>query len=154
MHLKSKPILLSLLSGSVWAMIGYGVGYSLSPIRSAPSEVGRMFLGGILAAPLIGLLLGRVSRNFTSFERSSRLVVALGDLYLATWLFLLTSIFGRLFFEFSGLVHQSLFRILVFDPLMASVFGLTYTGYFVALWPLSYWNHVLVARAWNEARLP
>jgi hypothetical protein len=40
--------------------------------------------------------------------------------------------------------------VLVLDPVMGAFFGLTYTGYFLLLWPLSYVNHALVARAWKE----
>jgi len=33
----------------------------------------------------------------------------------------------------------------------AFVWGLTFTGYFLVLWPLAYLNHSVVARAWSEA---
>ena len=132
-------------------MIGYVIANSLAPIRSSTAEVGRMFLGGLLAAPFIGLLIGLISRQFTSLGRSSRVVIALADLYLATWLFLLAAGIARLFVEFSGLVQQLAFRSLIVDPAVGALLGLTYTGYVLVLWPLSYANHVLVARAWKAA---
>ncbi len=70
MEVKNKPALYSILSGCVWAMIGYLVAYSVAPIRSSAAEVGQMFLGGVLAAPFIGLLIGVISRRFTSLGRS------------------------------------------------------------------------------------
>ena len=149
MEMKSRPAVYSVLSGCLWAMIGCVVAYSASPIRSTLADVGRMFLGGVLAAPFIGLLIGLMSRQFTSLGRSRRVAVALVDLYLATWLFLLATGIARLFVEFSGLVQQLAFRALIVDPAMGVLFGLTYTGYVLVLWPLSYANHLIVSRAWK-----
>ena len=47
MEVKNKPALYSILSGCVWAMIGYLVAYSVAPIRSSAAEIGQMFLGGV-----------------------------------------------------------------------------------------------------------
>ncbi len=58
--------------------------------------------------------------------------MALGDLYLGAFLFLWAA----------GI-----------DPVRGVLLGLTFTGYFLVLWPLSYLNHALVARAWNAARV-
>jgi hypothetical protein len=91
-----------------------------------------------------------VSRRFASLGLSWRIAVALGDLYVATFLFILAGGVARLLFEFSGLPQQLAPRVLVLDPVMGAFFGLTYTGYFLVLWPLSYVNHVFVARAWSE----
>jgi hypothetical protein len=151
MKVKSKPALYSVLSGCLWAMVGYGIAYSAAPIRTTPFEVGRTFFGGLVAAPLIGLLIGVISRKFVNLGRSSRVAVTLADLYLATWLFLLAAGIVRLLVEFSGLAQQLAYRALVIDPAIGTLWGLTYTGYFLVLWPLSYANHVLVARAWKVA---
>ena len=151
MEVKNKPALYSILSGCVWAMIGYLVAYSVAPIRSSAAEVGQMFLGGVFAAPFIGLLIGVISRRFTSLGRSGRLAIALADLYVSAWLFLFAVGIARLFMEFSGLVQQLALRALVVDPVMGALLGLTYTGYVLVLWPLSYANHLFVARAWNAA---
>ena len=154
MHLNGNPVLLLIFSGCMWGMIGYRIGYSIAPIRSTRLEVGWLFLGGVLAAPFIGLLLGAVSRKFASLGPSTRIAVALADLYLAAWLFLLASSIARLLFEFRGLGQEMTFKAVVLDPVAAVVFGLTYTGYVLLLWPMSYMNHSLVARAWKAARMP
>jgi len=149
--LKNKPALYSILSGCVWAAIGYIVAYSVAPVRTSTADVGQMFLGGVFAAPLIGLLIGVISRRFASLRRSGRLAVALADLYVAAWLFLFAASVSRSFTDFSALSWQQAFRALVADPVMGALLGLTYTGYALVLWPLSYANHLLVARAWDAA---
>jgi hypothetical protein len=92
-----------------------------------------MLSGGILVSPLIGVLIGLVSRGFLNLGRSGRIVAALGDLYVAAFLFLWAT----------GV-----------DPVRGILFGLTFTGYILVLWPLSYANHVLIARAWQAPGHP
>ena len=46
-----NPILYSLISGCVWAVIGFAIAWSVSPIRSTPTEMVRSFAGGLVAAP-------------------------------------------------------------------------------------------------------
>jgi hypothetical protein len=58
--------------------------------------------------------------------------MALGDLYLGAFLFLWAA----------GV-----------DPFRGVLLGLTFTGSFLVLWPLSYLNHVLVAKARDAARV-
>lgn len=55
--------------------------------------------------------------------------MALGDLYFGAFLFLWAA----------GI-----------DPLRGILLGLTFSGCFLVLWPLSYLNHTLVARAWKR----
>jgi hypothetical protein len=55
-------------------------------------------------------------------------LVALADLYFGAFLFLWAT----------GI-----------PPLVGLVLGLTLSGYFVVLWPLSYLNHTLIAAAWT-----
>lgn len=147
--MRTKPALYSILSGCAWAIVACLVAYSVAPIRSGAAEIGRSFIGGVLAAPVIGLLIGVISRKFMSLGQPGRLAVALADLYVAAWLFLLAAGIARWFMEFSGSLQPLAFRALVVDPVMGAVLGLTYTGYVLLLWPLSYANHLLVARAWN-----
>jgi hypothetical protein len=130
---RTKPILLSFASGFAWVVIAYYVAYSVSRTGMSTSHVTGMLSGGILVSPLIGVLIGLVSRGFSRLGRSGRIVAALGDLYFAAFLFLWAA----------GI-----------DPLRGILLGLTFTGYFLVLWPLSYANHVLIARAWKPAGQP
>jgi hypothetical protein len=50
-----------------------------------------------------------------------------------------------------SLPNTNLQRQLIVDPLIGTIFGLTYTGVVIVLLPLSYFNHVLIAQAWNSA---
>jgi hypothetical protein len=149
---KNKPALYSIVSGCLWALIGYLIAYSVAPIQSNTAEVGRMYFGGVLAAPFIGLGIGFISRRFRRLGRPGRLAVALADLYLAAWLFLaFAATTAHLFTEFSGAVQSRAFRAFVVDTAMGALLGLTYTGYVLVLWPLSYANHLIVANAWDAA---
>lgn len=150
MRNSNRPILYSLLSGCVWAVVGFGVAWSVSPIGSTPSEVGRMFLGGIIAAPVIGVLVGLLSREFSELGRPARIMIALADLYLAVWLFLLATNVVRVLFGGAGPLQAS--EAFVSGPVVGTLLGLTYTGFVVLLWPLSYVNHTLVAREWSRIR--
>jgi hypothetical protein len=130
---RTKPIVLSFASGLAWATIAYYVVYSVSGTRMSTSHITERLSGGILVSPLIGVLIGLVSRGFSRLGRSGRIAAALADLYLAAFLFLWAA----------GI-----------DPLRGILLGLTFTGYFLLLWPLSYANHVLIATAWKPAGQP
>jgi len=146
----NKPFVWSLASGFVWIGVASAVAYAVSPIRSTPFDAARTFAGGIVAAPVIGLLVGHIARRFYYLNRPQRFWVALADLYLATYLLLATDI-GHL--VRGWLAHrnvESLQRLLVVEPVLGTIFGLTYTGLVVALFPLSYFNHVLIGKAWKN----
>ena len=146
-----KPFFWSLASGFVWIGVGSIVAYAVAPIQSTPLDAARTFAGGIVAAPMIGLLVGRIARRFSSLSRFQRFWVALADLYLATYLFLLATGIGHVV---SGPIARSyidtLQRLLLVGPLVGTLFGLTYTGFVIVLLPLSYCNHVLIGKAWDH----
>lgn len=142
-----RPIFYSLISGCIWAVIAFGIAWSVSTIRSTPSEVVRTFSGGLVAAPLIGMFVGLLSRKFSRLGRSARIAVALVNLYLAAWLFLMAANVVRLLVGEAAWSH--VFKLVVSDPIIGALVGLTYTGFVVLLWPLSYVNHTLVGRAWT-----
>jgi hypothetical protein len=151
MRKADRPNLYSFISGCIWAAIGFGVAWSVSPIRSTPSDVARIFSGGLVAAPLIGILVGTLSRKFCRLGRSARIAFALANLCLAVWLFLTAASVVRLL---SGEVAWAgAFEALVSDPILGTLLGLTYTGYILVLWPLSYANHALIAKAFDDARV-
>jgi hypothetical protein len=149
-----KPFFWSLASGFVWIGVASVIAYivsPVSPIHTTPFDAARPFAGGIVAAPVIGLLVGHIARRFSSLSRPQRIWVALADLYLATYLFLLAAGIGDVV---RGLVARShvetVQRLLVVDPLLGTLLGLTYTGFVVVLFPLSYFNHVLIGKAWDQ----
>jgi hypothetical protein len=147
-----KPLRYSFASGFLWIGVASLIAYAASPIHTAPLDVARTFAGGIVSAPLVGLLVGHIARRFSHLNRAQRIWVALGDLYLATYLFSLATGLGHLV---KGLITQgqvdAVQRSLVVDPLLGTLLGLTYTGFVVALFPLSYFNHVLIGKAYDQA---
>jgi len=88
-----------------------------------------------------------MSRGFLAYGRVRQALVALGHLYLATYLFLLATGLWRVASAAWVGAEPMAARLLVRDPLLGTVLGLTYTGYVLVLWPLSYLNHRLVAAA-------
>jgi len=144
-----KPLVYSLASGLVWIGVASVIAYVVSPIHTTPSDVARTFAGGIVAAPAIGVLIGYISRRFANLSRPRRVWVALGDLYLATFLFLFATGIGHVPRDLVWRSHYvTLQRSLVVDPLLGTLLGLTYTGFVIGLLPLSYFNHVLIGRSW------
>src|SRR5687767_13460402 len=73
---RAIPFFVSCASGLVWAIIAYYVAYSLSGTRTAFAA--GVLSGGMMAAPLIGVLIGIISREFSRIGRSGRIVMALG----------------------------------------------------------------------------
>ena len=93
--------------------------------------------------------MGSLSRKFSRLGHSARIAVALANLYLAVWLFLMASnVVGLLVGE---VPWSRRFEALVSDPIVGTLLGLTYTGFVLLMWPVSYVNHALVGRAWNQA---
>jgi len=119
---------------------------------TTPREAVRTVAGGIVAAPLIGLLVGYIARRFSFLSRRQQIWVALLDLYLATYLFLLATGAGQVANDLivRGRVEE-LRRAIVVDPFLGTLLGLTYTGFVLVLFPLSYFNHLLIGKMWERA---
>jgi hypothetical protein len=147
----TKPVLYSLASGCLWIVPAILVAYIVSPVRTTPLEVAATFAGGIVVAPLIGVLIGYIARSFSHRSRAQRIWMALGDLYLATYLFLLATGFGQVMTDWIMRGRPGgMQRSLLVDPLLGTVLGLTYTGIVLVLLPLSYVSHVLIGKAWDQ----
>jgi hypothetical protein len=149
MQKTKRPIVYSLISGCVWAVIGFAIAWSVSPVRSTPAQVVRAVWGGLVAAPVIGVLVGLLSRNFSELGWSAKVTVALANLYLAVWLFIMAANVVKLLAGEGGWSQG--FKALVSGPIIGAFLGLTYTGFVLFLWPLSYVNHTLIGRAWKRA---
>ena len=143
----------SLASGLVWAAIAWAVAYSVSTVNSSATDALRTFAGGMVAAPLIGLVMGQISRHFSSYSTHRRAAVSLVGLYLSAYLFLLATgvphlitavLAGTDLFAVRPGAAPVAYRLLIQDPLLGSIVGLTLSGYVLVLWPLSYLNHRLV----------
>jgi hypothetical protein len=75
-------------------------------------------------------------------------MVALANLYLAVWLFLMATSAVKL--VVGEIAWSRGFVAFVSDPIVGALFALTYSGLVLLLWPLSYVNHTLVSRTWNQ----
>jgi hypothetical protein len=127
-----KPLLLGACSGFVWAGIGYWLG-DRQPV----------YIGGVLTAPVIGVLAALSSRWFGRCSRLGKSLFSGVALYAAAFLFVLAS--GTYAWYAGNRTPESLVSV----SAMVAFIGLTYTGAALVLWPLAYWNFSLVARYWN-----
>jgi hypothetical protein len=100
---------------------------------------GQELWGGVLASPLIGVAVGALTqRAFERHEGMRRKLIALGSLYAA----------GSLFGVALGLT-ASLTRAAggldiatrVMENVLAVWWGLTMTGFVLALWPMAFATH-------------
>ena len=69
---------LSALSGCGWGLVAYFIGHA---------AFGHGIWGGIVAAPLIGVLIGHLSESIGAKSRPVQIVASLFDLYLAAMTF-------------------------------------------------------------------
>jgi hypothetical protein len=135
-----RVVLVSVASGTGWAAVALLLGRPMAHI----------IWGGIVLAPLIGLAAGFASRYFPARGIVRRSVFSLASLYVAAALFgvgmgaydLWT---GPNFAQGSQRIPSAV----VIQAMLATLWGLTFTGYVFILWPLSYANHSLVSKIWR-----
>lgn len=128
---------LSAVSGLAWALIGCVLGYR---------AVGYEVLGGVITAPLTGILIGHLSSSLHDEPRWIQIAGSLFDLYVAAVCFAVgMGLFALLF----GPPTMG-FPAAVMTRVLAVLWALTFWGYALLLWPLSFFNHRLVWR--TEAR--
>lgn len=140
-----KPIVASVVSGMLWAGIA---------VLLAGPAFGRLVWGGVIAAPLIGLAAGLASRRFGHVPPLARAIFALGSLYIAAAMFGLgVGAFDLLTGTNSGPGWHRIPSAVVMQAVWATWWGLTFTGYVLLLWPLSYANHSLIFQTWREANV-
>jgi hypothetical protein len=130
--LTTRYVLLSLGSGAIWGLIGYVLG--ASAFRSA-------IWGAVLVSPAIGVVVGLSFRWIHGLSPAARGFASLLSLYVAATLFGLAVGLSDLA---RGAKRVPLEVVLQAVP--AVLWGLTFTGYFLILWPLAYLNHRLLAR--------
>src|SRR5438034_820503 len=148
----SKPLRWGVASGCVWIGVAISVAYAGSSIHTTRLDAALTFAGGIVATPAIGALIVYIARRFNKLSFGRRLLVALVDLYLATYLFQLATGMGQVLAQLLRGRVVDLPGSLVVGPLIGTLLGLTYTGFVLALLPLSYLNHVLIGKVWDHVR--
>jgi hypothetical protein len=126
---------LCVLSGYVWALLAWLL---------ANKHMGMIVWGGMAVAPLIAIAAGYLYRPFYGARAWVRVLMALASLYMTTLLFGLAM--GAYDALFRAAAHRDSGEVVV-EAILASLWGVTFTGYVIFLWPLAYWNHALVGRA-------
>lgn len=128
------------LVGALWGLVAWGLG------RKA---YGAELWGGIAAAPFLGVLVAVVLQD--RFEATSswrRWLVALGSLYLGATLFALAVGLADLL---TGGAGRGAVEV-IFQAIIGTWWGVTLTGFLIALWPLAYLTHIVVG--WADHLLP
>ena len=124
------------VSGLTWG----GIAYLL---------MGEWFPGlwvGMAVSPLFGLLVGWVHRPTYRFSAAARVLVALVTLYATA------ALFGLVIGVVEAAIEtnpNTMKGAAVIEWVLATLWGLTFTGYFLFLWPLAFLNHWLLGRAWK-----
>ena len=127
------------LAGAAWGLLA-----SLFAARA----FGSSLWSGVLATPLIALLVARLNQSrFESAAGLARGLIALVSLFLGAALFG-TCIGIHEVFAALG-THRRLLETLL-TPLLAVLWGITFTGFLLFLWPLAYFTHFLLE--WSEDR--
>src|SRR5689334_13128713 len=132
---------LSAGSGLGWAVIACVLGYD---------PFGLRIVGGVISAPLIGVLIGSWSSPLRSRSRWVQIVGSLFFLYVAAACFAVAmALFSSILYR----AHNVTLSANLFEYVCAVLWGLTFCGYGLVLWPLAFFNHRLVWRA-GHARIP
>ena len=118
----------------VWALFVYEL--------AAPAMGPRAFWSGVLASPLIGVVVGLTFGRLRWQSRVGRALASLLGLYTAAFLFGIAIGIADLA---TGTGRNPVETVLQVG--LAMVWGVTATGYVLFLWPLAYLNFWLL---WNE----
>lgn len=146
--MKHRAIGMSVAWGCVWGLIGLAVAFLGNQPSMTLRDAASAFAGGLMAAPVIGLLMGLVSRPFQRLPVLLRITVAGGSLYCAVLLFVMAN---ELVWAIRlGRLPQDLW----FRSVAIAWASLVMTWFFVFLWPLAYLTHIAVSRAWNDDSIP
>lgn len=128
-----RYVVLSAISGCIWAVIAYFLG---------SQGMGSIIAGGLLASPLIGIGVSLIYRSAYCRSAVARVGMSLVTLYVATALF---GMAAGLYDAMRPIPNRLLGEV-VLQSVMATLWGVTFTGFFLFLWPLSFVNHWLIGR--------
>ena len=101
---------------------------------------------GIAVSPVIGLLVGLAHRPTYRFPAVVRVLVALVTLYATATLFGLVMGVVEAAIETNP---NSIKSAVVIEWVLATIWGVTFTGYVLFLWPLAFANHWFLGRTWK-----
>lgn len=121
------------LAGALWGLVAWALGARV---------YGAGLWGGIAAAPLIGAVVAALVQD--RFEGTSgwrRWLVALASLYLGATLFALAV---GLTDAITGSAARSPVEV-VWEAVLGTWWGITLTGFLIALWPLAYLTHIVLS---------
>jgi hypothetical protein len=110
---------------------------------------GQGIWGGIIIAPLIGILIGRLSAPLHDKPRWAQIAWSLVAVYLAASCFA----GGMALFSLVVGPRPVTWSAALIENVLAVLWGLTLYGYALFLWPLSLFNHRLVWQA-DAGRMP
>ncbi|MFN0206540.1 MAG: hypothetical protein ACKVS6_09550 [Planctomycetota bacterium] len=136
--LRIQYYLLSFLSGGIWAVIAYIL---------VKSHLLDATWGGVMASPMIGLIIGILFRRIMQCSFGWRAFLTLVSLYLSATLFAVACGVHDAYFR--GIANRDAIEV-IGSSVFGVLYGLTLFGYFLFLWPLAYANHALLARALPE----
>jgi uncharacterized membrane protein YczE len=136
-----KYFFLAALSGCTWAVIAY--------VLSLGAFSRGIVVGGLIASPLIGTFIGWIFLPAYKLPKFVQFALSLVTLYIAVALF---GIGVGLYDATRDIPSRSGSFDVVLQAVIASVIGITMTGYVLLLWPLAFLNHRLLRRACDGAR--
>lgn len=129
-----------LLTGTVWGVLALLLGHR---------AWGPAIWPGVMAAPFLGLAVGALTQpRFEQASGARRALVALMSLYVGTTMFGIVIGVGT-WLGISPGAHR--FPAVLVEPVLGVWWGLTVTGFFIALWPLAYLTHKWLQ--WRDAGL-
>ena len=137
---------LSLAAGAVWG----GIAVLFAPQWPTTR---LMFQQAALVAPVIGLIIGVAFRWIHRVSPVGRVFASLLSLYIAAALFGLAVGVADALRNSPSAGGRNLTEVIL-QSVPATLWGLTFTGLVLLLWPLAYLTHSLVGRAAGAAGLP
>lgn len=142
---RAQPVMVSVVCGCAWAAIAAVL---------LDSRIAWPMWAGIAASPLIGALMGLLSVRFHSRTMPGQAGLALSSLYVAAALFgLACGVADAVFGVNSGPGWHRIPSAVVLESVAGLLWGLTFSGDVLFLWPLAWATHRLVAHFWRVAQI-
>lgn len=130
----TKYISICVASGCVWGAIGWFLGHKW---------MGEIVWGGVMVSPIIGLAVGLACQNATNWSSAIRVFASLGALYAAVAAF---GFAAGIYDAFVRDIPNRITGAVILQSILGSLWGITFTGYLVLLWPLAFANLALLRK--------